>query len=298
MSIETESRVLSTLIFIGDPKDIRAQEAMLQLSVELFKHNHTRGLFLFIQKQLRANLIFDSTRLLDSELGEVYDFFLRIAEISCSTNMLESDIKLLLDLRRKALIEKHLDNIVYSFKQESIPDKACSIAVEGCMDISKIGIINFDHVYTAEMCIENLYSDNKKSNKIIPTGIETIDSLNGGGFKENCLITIAGRSGMGKTGFAVHLAHKLASNHPNKHVLFYSLEMAFDDIFEKRMTAIIGKQLDSVKDEIEKFNAVAKAAEIPFTIDTKPMASISYIETTAKITAIRKPISVIVVDYI
>ncbi len=298
MSLEIESRVLSSLIMLGEPTEILAQEAMLQLSKDLFRHHDSRDLFIFIEKQFHQQQPFDYVRIADSVPKEIFDYLNYVIPIAWSNRTLIADVKFLIDSHRALIIDMKLKNLMKEIHAETLPSAACTLATNGCMEISKMGIVDENHIYTAEMCAENYYADNKKSNKIIPSGIETLDKINEGGFKENCLITIAGRSGMGKTGFAVHLAHHLAANHPNKHVLFYSLEMSFDDIYEKRLAAILGQQPDSVKDEVLKLQAVSRANEIPFTIDTKPMASINYIETTAKITSIRKPLSVIVVDYL
>jgi replicative DNA helicase len=296
MSMETEIRVLSTLIGVGDPKDIKILESMLQLTAELFKDESSRGLFEFIKTLFDKQEAFDLTRLLDIVPANLFDC-LKQSSYYWSTSTLKDDVKFLMDVRKTAVIGCKLKTIAYNFEKQKLPSAACNAAIDGCLDIAQMAVMNDSHVFTAEMCAENYYAENKKNNKLIPSGIQTLDKLNDGGFKENSLITIAGRSGMGKTGFAVHLAHHLASNHPNNHVLFYSLEMSADDIYEKQLATIMGKQpANAFSGEIAL--AVNHSLRVPFTIDVKPMATISYIETTARITAIRKPISVIVVDYI
>jgi len=297
MSLEIESRLLATLIFLGDPKDIKIQDAMLQLTEDLFKNHESRLLFLFIEKQFHEKEPFDAFRISSTCPEEIFKYFQEIREMAWSANTLQVDIKFLIDSFKATLIKSKLDIMIKSFNKEGLPSAACNIATDGCLEISKLGVINENHVFTNEMCAENYLSGNKVNNRIIPSGIETLDKVNGGGFKENCLITIAGRSGMGKTGFGVHLAHNIASNHHSKHVLFFSLEMSADEIYEKRLATILGRQPEDTDKESRDL-AVAKTFEVPFTVITKPIASIDYIETTAKITSIRTPISVIVVDYI
>ena len=297
MSLEIESRTLASLIMLGDPKDIHTQEAMLILTCDLFRDNDSRDMFLIIEKQFKNKEPFDLVRMMDITPSELFDYLIHIAPMSWSISTLKIDVGFLFDSYRARIISLKLDNLSNKFKREGHPSVACAIATDGCMEISKLGILNENHIFTNEMCAENYLAGNQVDNKIIPTGIETIDKLNDGGFKESCLITIAGRSGMGKTGFGVHLAHHLAANHPNRQVLFYSLEMTAAEIYEKRLTSILGRQPYNV-DKKSRDDAIAITFQVPFIVNTKPMASISYIETTARITAIRTPLSVIVVDYL
>lgn len=295
MSLEIQSRTLAALIMLGEnPNHIRLQEAMLGLNSDLFADPDARDLFCLIEGRFGAHQPCDLVRMMNCVPQSLFDFLMRTVETAWSINTLSSDIKYLTETNRLRIMKDKFNQVAREAKAESIPELACSILTDGCIEIGKLGALNENHVFTAEMNAAAWHADELGEDQITPSGIQTLDNLNGGGFKENCLITIAGRSGMGKTGFGVHLAHHLASNHRNKHVLFYSLEMSAADIYAKQLATILGEQPQYA----DCNNAIKVSKEVPFTIITKPLASISYIETTSRIMAIKQPMSVIVVDYL
>jgi replicative DNA helicase len=297
MSIEIEIRVIASLIFIGNPDNNTAQESILNLDPMYFKDEEAKELFSIIYKQFYAKKPFDVDSLFSLIPSSLHMFLCDAAARSWSTNLLAADTRFLKESHNRSLINSRLIKLVNEFSAEKSPDLACDIALTGSIEISKLGIVNENHVFTAEMNTENFLSKTVEPTPTYASGIEIIDKLNGGGFKNKSLITIAGRSGMGKTCFGVHLAHYIAANNPIKHVLFYSAEMAASDIYEKQLSSILGKQIAEAS-EGEKLNAVSKSIEVPFTIHSRPLPPIDYIETSARITAVKTPFSVIVVDYI
>lgn len=296
MSLEIETRVLSTLMFSGQENSMLIQECMMELSDNLFMNEDSRHLYLKINEQYKNGKPFDIATLAPIVPTRLFDFIYKISEM-WSLNIIRHDIRLLKDIKLKHDINIKLKKMVKEFDSEAIPNKACDIASDSCLEISKLGIIDDKHVFTAERNAENFMDDRIKQTPIYSSGIETLDKLLNGGFKNKSLITIAGRSGMGKTGFGVHLAHHIASHAPVNHVLFYSLEMSAGDIYEKQLSTILKKQIASVSKH-DKLTAIAQANLTPFTIHTKPLASIDYIETSARITAVKSPFSVLVVDYL
>ncbi len=298
MSLEIQSRTLAALIMLGEnPSNIKLQESMLSLTPDLFSDSHCRELFDLIADHFVLSAPFDLTRMMQVVPKSLFDHLMHIAPMAWSYHTLTEDIKYLIDSRRLSIMKDKFNQVAREAKGEPIPELACSILTDGCIEIGKLGALSENHVFTAEMNAHNYLTNQNVTNKLIPSGIQTLDKLNGGGFKENCLITIAGRSGMGKTCFGVHLAHHLAVNAKHPHVLFYSLEMSAADIYEKQLVAILGHQLDELPMD-EREYGVNASRMVPFTIITKPLASISYIETTSRIMAIKQPMSVIVVDYL
>lgn len=297
MSLEIEQRVLGTMILIGNPKEMIGQQAILELESDYFNNHDYRELFLIILRQFNDNKLFDistlSTIVPVSLTLLVYD----VASKSWSVNLLLTDIEFLKDTHRKRQISSRLSRLVRDFEDELAPHVACDIAVNGCLDIGKLCIIDDKDIFTGLLNSQHFIDGGIQQTPTLPSGIETIDTLNNGGFKNKSLITIAGRSGMGKTGFGVHLAHNIAANNYIPHVLFYSLEMSASDIYEKQLSSITGNQISTVSKDV-RMNAVSKSLETPFTIHTKPLASIDYIETSARLTYVKTPFSVIVVDYL
>jgi replicative DNA helicase len=297
MSIEIETRVISMLIHLGGANTLRAQESLFILKPCHFRDELTHKLFLTILKCHQLNEPFDVDHVLSIIDPGLFELVVHMAAKAWSLSTLEADIKHLVDEYTRQLIARKLERLAHDFKHEGHPGLACDIATSAAIEIGNLGVVDDNFVFTAEQNAENFLKGVQNNNKLIPTGLKTLDDQLGGGLKESSLITIAGRSGMGKTGFAVHLANKLAFNHPNQHVLFYSLEMTAADIYEKQLTSILGRH-PQILDSSTKTRVLAKSLEVPFTIHEKPMASIDYIETTSRITHIKKPLSVIVVDYL
>jgi replicative DNA helicase len=297
MSLEIEHRVLGTLMLMGDPNHLLAQEAIVDLEDSCFLNVDSQELYAIIFKQFYHKKLFDIetvSSLVSDELSmRVYE----IAAKSWSTNLLLTDITFLKEKTRKRLIKSRLNHLLKDFNAEMMPDKACTLAVDGCIEISKLGLSDDHHIFTADLNSIHFLNKSIHQTPVLSSGIKTIDSLTNGGFKNKSLITIAGRSGMGKTGFGVHLAHHLAANSYLPHVLFYSLEMSASDIYEKQLSSICSQQI-STTSEIDQENAVKTSLEVPFTIHSKPLISIDHIEASARITYLKSPFSVIVVDYL
>lgn len=298
MSLEIQSRTLAALIMMGEnPGNIRLQEAMLVLNANLFTDYDARELFSLINEHYKIRESFDLTRMMNIVPQRIFDFLMQTVGMAWSLNTLQADIKYLVDTHRLRIMRERLNQLAKEVKEETVPELACALLTDGCIEIGKLGALSENHVFTAEMNAENYLMQSGDKSSLIRSGIQTLDKLNGGGFKENCLITIAGRSGMGKTCFGVHLAHHLASNHDHPHVLFYSLEMSAADIYEKQLVAILKSQLNGLDSDDLQYG-LDQSKKTPFTIITKPLASIGYIETTSRIMAIKQPMSVIVVDYL
>ena len=72
----------------------------------------------------------------------------------------------------------------------------------------------------------------------VPTGLIDLDHLLGGLQKSDLLI-IAGRPGMGKTGFLLSIAKNAAQRH-KKHVAIFSLEMSNEQLVQRLMAQETG----------------------------------------------------------
>jgi len=297
MSVEIEMRVLGALISSGDPSDIKVQDAMLQIQDDYFYEPESLTLFKLIKRLFQAGERFEAMHLLDVCPKDELEYCGKIITQYWTFSSLKEDIHYLKTLRLNREIRKRLRDLNYGFEKEELPLTANSNAIESCMEISKLGSIENNYVFTSEMLADSYLKGEFIKSKTISSGIRTIDSLNDGGFREGSMITIAGRSGMGKTGFAVHLAYNIARNHPDKHVLFFSLEMTASDIFEKQVTAIAGRQVSEMSEAHTK-EAIVKTLDPTFTIHAKPMSTIDYIEVASRTTHVKNPVSVIVVDYL
>jgi replicative DNA helicase len=297
--MSVESRVLAAIIGSGDPLDVDVQKAMLRLDEECFTLFAHREIFIFVRSLFKRNELFDAIKLADVVSSEHYSVFIELAALSSHTftNCLEADIDHLLNLSKRKKMDRLISGMVEEYKRETIPDVACNKAVERCIQLSRFALGDDKHTFTSEQLAENLLSGKCKEEKFVPTGLSVLDNQNNGGFKNKSLITIAGRPSTGKSCFGVFLAEKLAANHDKKHVLFFSLEMTAQEVYQMQITSLAGKQFaDLTKSELHR--AISKSLECPFTINEQQMASIGYIETFSRITNAQRPVGVIVVDYL
>lgn len=295
MSVEIEFRILGSLMLIGNYNDIKAQESFLKLRDVYFFDRNAKIIFKLMLKLYQSHEWFDFgmlSSLVDAEQFECIEY---IANSNWSAASLQKDIQYLVDCYQSQCVEKEIKTLIHDFKNEPVPALACELAMKRCIEIANMSTGQQNKLYTTERYLDEFLTNQFVKKRLIPSGIKVIDDFLDGGFKENCLITIAGRSGMGKTGFGVHLAHNLAKNHPNRHVLFFSLEMSAADIYEKQIISIMKKRTEN--NTLPQF-VINEMMATKFTILEEPLASIKLIETTSRITAIKNPLSVIVVDYL
>jgi replicative DNA helicase len=90
--------------------------------------------------------------------------------------------------------------------------------------------------------LEDLAAGGAKNN-VAPTGFYDLDAMIQGGFGKGELITIAGRSGMGKTSFAVQAAYNFAIANTHRPVLLFSLEMPKVQLMHRLVSLVSGVEL-------------------------------------------------------
>lgn len=127
--------------------------------------------------------------------------------------------------------------------------------------------------------------------KLIPTGFEKLDEKLGGGIRAGTLFTVGARPGTGKTAFAINLA----AHNPDRDVLFFSIEMTADMIFDRLVSDIAdveysdaskhGVQKETVRAVLEKYSHL-------LVID-----SVSSVESIVTMICEKKP-EMVMIDYI
>jgi len=120
----------------------------------------------------------------------------------------------------------------------------------------------------------------------ISSGYPYLDNMCSG-FKPGDMIVLAGRPGMGKTGFALNIALAIAKKHLN--VLFFSLEMPAEQITNRILSIecsinsrnILNGKLD--QEEINRLYAnLDSTSSLPIYIDETPSITISDLRSKAK----------------
>ncbi len=200
----------------------------------------------------------------------------------------------------------------------------CSIILEKSLRRSLIGICSkaIDASYRQEVEFEELsdktttelidLSNRKHANSVIPlknlmaplleriqqqisdkspllgisSGYSRLDTMSSG-LKPGDMVIVAGRPGMGKTGFAINMALSIAKQGLN--VLFFSLEMPAQQIMNRFISiecSIDSKHLLNAQfeeDELARlWSGFDKTADLPIFIDESTSLTISELRSKAK----------------
>lgn len=152
--------------------------------------------------------------------------------------------------------------------------------------------------------IEELHK-NKGALRGLKTGFRDLDNKTAG-FQKGDLIIIGARPAMGKTTFAQNLAYNVATrNGSGKGVLFFSMEMANQEIVDRMISDISG--IDNWKirtgnvtdDDFARIgDALGEMNEVPLYIDDTSSMTILELRNKARRAAHDHNISMIIVDYL
>lgn len=152
--------------------------------------------------------------------------------------------------------------------------------------------------------IEELHR-NKGALRGLKTGFHDLDKKTAG-FQKGDLIVIGARPAMGKTTFAQNLAYNVATrNGANKGVLFFSMEMAKQEIVDRMISDVSG--IDNWKirtgnisgeDFAQIGDALGDMNEVPLYIDDTSSMTILELRNKARRAAHDHDVGMIVVDYL
>jgi replicative DNA helicase len=136
----------------------------------------------------------------------------------------------------------------------------------------------------------------------VPTGIKELDHLLGG-LRKGEVTVLAGRTGMGKSAVAQHIAAMVARETGS--VLMFSLEMESEQIAGREMAArscLPYERIDraeiSRNDIMRLANIAADMGGLPFWLSTRHDLTISELRSQARRQHRKEPLSLVVVDYV
>lgn len=152
--------------------------------------------------------------------------------------------------------------------------------------------------------IEDLYK-NKGALRGLKTGFHDLDKITAG-FQKGDLIIVGARPAMGKTTFAQNLAYNVATrNGPDKGVLFYSMEMASNEIIDRMISDISGVDAWKIRtanlsdDDFARIgDALGEMNEVPLYIDDTSSMTILELRNKTRRAAHDHNISMVIVDYL
>lgn len=150
--------------------------------------------------------------------------------------------------------------------------------------------------------LDELHKDKGKL-RGVPTGYRDLDNVLAG-LQPSDLIILAARPSMGKTAFALNLAHNVALK-ASQPVLMFSLEMSKEQLVDRLLAAEAGVNAWNLRtgnltdDDFEKIGqAMGSLSEAQIYIDDTPGITVSDMRTKARREAHQHPLGLIVVDYL
>lgn len=150
--------------------------------------------------------------------------------------------------------------------------------------------------------LDDLHKDKAKI-RGIPTGFRDMDNLLAG-LQRSDLFILAARPSMGKTAFALNLAHNVAVQ-AKEPVLLFSLEMSKEQLVDRLLSMESGVDAWALRtgnlndSDFEKIGqAMGTLSEAPIYIDDTPGITVSDMRTKARREAHQHPLGLIIVDYL
>jgi replicative DNA helicase len=291
-SPEIELRTLSALIHLGNPNELRVQQAMLKLNRDCFLSIENRIIFELIEKLFAKKESFDFVDFITLVPTEHYELVTSmVQEEYLSTNLLEHDVEKLLTYRafRKQL-RTFVNAANYSLEALT-PEDSLEVISEHLQELSKShSTTRKSYLRAYETIADEFLSEDYEDNTEIQVDIPGLPPV-----PNRSLITIAGRSGHGKTFFGLHLMDKLIDAIPNRQTIYFNLEMD-ERVMMERHATLLGIKGNSRKDRIA--NGIATLLPKNVSLVSEPMMTIEEIETESRLASLRQPIAVIVVDYL
>lgn len=142
---------------------------------------------------------------------------------------------------------------------------------------------------------------NDATDEFIKTGIDDLDAYLGGGFIKGTLAALVAEPGIGKTYYGMHLIDEILQANPGTQGLFFSVEMKKKRLYPRFISLKAKKFFDKCSQK-EKDDAGIQLKLTDLTIydsaDEPDCANVEFIRLTSILESKRKPISVILVDYL
>lgn len=288
-----EFRLLGALIAIGKHEDIRAQEIMTRIDDQTFFFNESKVFFEVIKNNFKRRHNFDFLSIqnqIPNDYSSLFDSL--YDEKYLTTNHIEQDINDLLHLKSLRLQIPVLIKTLMDCHLENSPSNCLDILTTGIHEISNHYNNNsISVVETYEEIIDRIADNAIDTDITLDLNMLTFPPL------PTCqMITIAGRSGTGKTYFAIYLLDRIARVSPDKQTLYFNLEMKPEQIVHRHSMLVTDKDGQTKNETILK--AAPTLLNYDFKIISQKGITIEEIETISRVQSMKKPISVIVVDYI
>ncbi len=290
--LQAEMRILGTLIGIGSPYDSVCYEIFTLIDGSFFYNFDTRELFEFLLSYYKRKHSFDYCSISNKVPNKLQTILDEITAngFYFSRNLFSQDIKNLALLKniRPQLIE--LNSIITDCARDDVAINCSERISRGIEKISNLhSEVDNNYCETYEEIIEEILSSDDAQTEL-PINLHTWPSLPFPG-----MISIAGRPSVGKTYMGIFLMEQIIQVLPDKQALYFNLEMN-KKVMLGRHAAIIGQSLPSLKETIKEAAPDLLSRDVK--IISRTHLSIEEIELIVRAQSMKKPLSVIVVDYV
>lgn len=286
---DAEIGVLGALIADGNPESLVVKKSMMQLDDFLFYNPDYLELYNFIRNCYEKKQRFDIITIMGMTLSDtLYNTFAHSVHGQLFTgNLLEGYIQELRIQYEARHLMKTLTLALLDARDEPLPCVAIEKIKDGMHAAANISQAGFEQGHTFKEIYEQYQKGVFEGESLLNCGIKQFETI------KNCgLITIAGASGVGKTYFSLYFLEQLIRYQQKKQMLFFSLEMKRNDIWDRYLTIKLDKPIEEITDD-ERAILLADGK-----VFDHPRIDIDYIETIAHLQNMRQSVSVIVIDYI
>ena len=268
-----------------------AHVAFEKVIPEFFYFEPNRELYEFIKNRFLQDMPYDIASLISIVPNYLHDLVCELADerfytIGTFNNDL-ARLKLLYELRPKL---KNINNLFHELRQENDPEICSKVLSES------LAIIQSDVMNQANDCQD--YADIVNEVLTQPEEDEEIITplRDWPPFPKSGMITLAGRSGTGKTFSALFLMENILQALPDTKAVYFNLEMK-PKVLIKRHLNMIGYYDHSLKESLSNAGA-AELLKRQVHVVTRPGITIDEIELIATSQSLKQQLSIIVVDYI
>jgi len=288
-----EMRVIGVLIIHGSSDKNVAINILSSVTEDYFFTQETKGLFNLIKDQAANDLPFDIFSLSPIAPEGCYELLAPIManEFYASLGTINGDIETLRKMTEARPLLKLIADFQGKIMAETNLDKGRSLIGELGAMLSETPPTSMDYERTYEQLIDEILSTDE-----VPDYFQT-NLANWPPFPAAGMITVGGRSGVGKTYTGLRMMDGILDVKPNTRAIYFNLEMRPRIMIKRHLGMVYEGQSSSLKKNIEDGGG-SVLMDRDVVLVTKPGILISEIEMICKRHAMEKDISVIVLDYV
>ncbi len=224
--IEIERSVLGQLMVFEENR-----EKILLLSAEDFDFPEHKKMITAMRSQFDENGSFDYLTVANA-CGENYrDEIQLCVQLAISSVLFEEHLRLLKEMTSRRRLTKGVNKLCWN-------GDISAATLQSLIDEENQKCMGNNARESTEKSITDFVGGLNKSIGVIKTGFSTIDRILGG-VRQGTVFIVGARPSVGKTALALNVAVNQLID-PDKKVMFFSLEMTAEMIYERVMAAKLG----------------------------------------------------------